>query len=870
MAQSSKAKKKKDQPDIHVEGSVIGSNIVIGNNNNISFQEAAKTEYTLFTIPLPVTDFTGREKELAQLKESFTNGAVITGMSGGGGVGKTELARKLAQEIADDYPNARMSIDLRGTSENPLAPEEVMRRILEPFYPNQKLPDEPEQLKGLYQQTFSVQKALLLLDNAASAVQVRPLIPPAPSAAIITSRQHFSLTEFGLSEPLRLDVLSFEESRELLRTASPKLKESRDEEVDALSQICGRLPLALRVAASILNDRADWTLASLLKRLGDEHTRLQRLKREGDIDLDVEAVLGLSYELLDKELKKNFRILGLFTAPFINISAQALWQIEDMEEVDQWIGKLTSLSLLNILPSPFGTGQDGETIYLYALHDLTRLFAINQLLKDEEEAGQSILLHANHFLGWASEADVLYQKGNENILLGLAQFRFIWQHLYSAYERLLPERNTLPRQQIADRWLIQFPYKCLRPLELHITPRERINIFQNTLQAAKRLGNKKSEGSNLGNMGNAYFDLGELQKAMDYYKQALAIALEIRDRIDESASLGNIGKTYCELGLNQKAIKYIERALIIDREIGDPRDELADLNNLGTIYFDLGNMEKAFEQYNNALKISREIGDKLTESYLLSNMGNIYNNLGDGHKAIKYHEFSLSITQQIGDRKSQSLSLGNIGLAYQTLGDIPKAIEYFEKALTVNREIGNNSDEGGILNNIGIAYSTLNNTIKAIEFFEKAIGIARKFDNRKKEGEFLGNLGRVYKILGEKEKAKRVWQEAIKVSRTNEASANVATLEKLLTELDGDQTEEKSEISVQDFIHMVFQAVRSKNPQAQQLFDQLSKMKSDTNLSIEEQELAKVLWHFMAGIKKPDLSRLPEEFAKVVKEELEK
>ncbi|MEO7863436.1 MAG: hypothetical protein ABIU05_23970 [Nitrospirales bacterium] len=101
----------------------------------------------LFTIPSPVQDFTGREEELKQLISETNRGVVITGISGGGGIGKTELARKLADELKDDYPDARLNVDLLGTSETPLSPEECMHRLLEPFYPNQKLPEDFNQLR---------------------------------------------------------------------------------------------------------------------------------------------------------------------------------------------------------------------------------------------------------------------------------------------------------------------------------------------------------------------------------------------------------------------------------------------------------------------------------------------------------------------------------------------------------------------------------------------------------------------------------------------------------------------------------------------------------------------------------------------------
>jgi tetratricopeptide (TPR) repeat protein len=531
--------------------------------SSITIQQTVEKQLavSLFTIPPPVADFTGREKELAELKAAFARGAVITGVSGAGGIGKTELARRLAQELAADFPAARLSIDLLGTSERPLTPDEAMRRLLEPFYPNQKLPDEPEQLAGLYRQTFTQNKSLLLLDNAADAAQVRPLIPPPPSAAIVTSRQHFTLSEFGLT-PLRLDVLPPEEARQFLRATSPKLRDAPDAEVEKLADLCGRLPLALRVAASLLNDRDDWTPATLRKRLADERTRLARLKREGD--LDVEAAISLSYNLLDDDLKTRFRQLGVFTAPFLRLSAQAVWGIADEAEADDLLGKLTTRSLLNVSPSPFAAEIEGEAVY--ALHDLTRLFAYARLLEHREQAEEAIMRHAHHALAWASEADTLYQKGNENILRGLARFRFIWPHLLAAYERLLPEQEPRPRPAEADRWLSDFPGRCAYVLDLHLPPRQQIPLLQAALEAARRLGDRSAEGVHLGNLGNAYLALGDARKAIEFYEKRLAIAQEIGDRRGEGATLGNLGLAYAALGDARKAIEFYEQALAIHRK----------------------------------------------------------------------------------------------------------------------------------------------------------------------------------------------------------------------------------------------------------------------------------------------------------------
>ena len=321
----------------------------------------------------------------------------------------------------------------------------------------------------------------------------------------------------------------------------------------------------------------------------------------------MDATLSLSYNLLDDDLKTKFRQLGLFTAPFVQLSAAAVWQLDDETAADDLLGKFSNLSLLNILPSPFGETQAGEVLYLYALHDLTRLFAQNRLLEDETEAKSTAMRHANHFLGWGSAADNLYQKGNENILLGLAQFRFIYPHLQSAYERLAPENQTFPHPDEADRWLSDFPGKCVYVLDLHLPPRQKIVLMETALSAAQRLEDKNAEGVHLGNLGGAYAALGDAKKAIEFYEQALVIDHEIGDRRGEGAALGNLGNAYAALGDAKKAIEFYEQALVIDHEIGDRRGEGSDLGNLGMAYKNLGEKEKAREFWNQALQIFRAI-----------------------------------------------------------------------------------------------------------------------------------------------------------------------------------------------------------------------------------------------------------------------
>ncbi len=187
------------------------------------------------------------------------------------------------------------------------------------------------------------------------------------------------------------------------------------------------------------------------------------------------------------------------------------------------------------------------------------------------------------------------------------------------------------------------------------------------LQLLNKVQDKTLKGNHLGNLGNAYYGLGEVRKAIEYHEQALEISREIQDRRGEGNHLGNLGLAYKDLGEVRKAIEYYEQALEILREIQDRRGEGNHLGNLGLAYKDLGEVRKAIEYYEQALEISREIQD----------------------------------------RRGEGADLGNLGLAYKDLGEVRKAIEYYEQALAIDREIQNPLGEGIRLFNIALVQDDL-------------------------------------------------------------------------------------------------------------------------------------------------------------------
>jgi hypothetical protein len=315
----------------------------------------------LHEVPPAPADFTGREDKLNELLVSIEGGGVtISGLQGMGGIGKTALALKLVELLKPRYSDAQFFLDLKGASTQPLTVAEALAHVVRAYHPAAKLPDSENELRGLYLSVLEGQRALLLMDNAASAEQVEPLIPPSGCLLLVTSRQHFIVPGLGAKN---LDTLSAADARELLQTIAPRIGTDADE----IAALCGYLPLALRLAAATLLKYRNLSPADYVRRL---QGRQQRLKF-------IDASLSLSYELLSEELRERWRWLAVFPQTFSSDAAAAVWQVE-VDQPKFILGELMAESL----------AEWNESSCRYRLHDLARLFAHAKLSVKEREVGE--------------------------------------------------------------------------------------------------------------------------------------------------------------------------------------------------------------------------------------------------------------------------------------------------------------------------------------------------------------------------------------------------------------------------------------------------------------------------------------------------
>ncbi|MER6694119.1 helix-turn-helix domain-containing protein [Streptomyces minutiscleroticus] len=332
----------------------------------------------LCDLPPRVADFTGREEELAWLARDggADAGARAAIVSGGPGLGKTSLVVQAAHHRAGRFPGGRFHVDLRGLDPRPLSPHDALARLLKSLGVREDdLPSDPDERTVLLRRTVRDRNLLVILDNAADEAQVRPLLPGEGACTFwVTSRR--ALTGIEHARRLALAPLPAGAAASLLAgitAGRPTRTPASDPAALArIAELCGGLPLALRIAGNRLVSRPSWSAANLADRLAAEDLRLDRLAAG---DLRVKSAFTLSYEQLTRPARLLFRRLSLVPGPDFSPALGAALTGLPLDRVEQMLDELVELGLLD-------PAVDDRARF----HDLVRLYA-HQRLVEEETAG---------------------------------------------------------------------------------------------------------------------------------------------------------------------------------------------------------------------------------------------------------------------------------------------------------------------------------------------------------------------------------------------------------------------------------------------------------------------------------------------------
>ncbi|HYN87250.1 MAG TPA: tetratricopeptide repeat protein, partial [Ardenticatenaceae bacterium] len=617
----------------------------------------------------------GQEALKAELLAALTQtGATVglTALRGMPGVGKTTLALWVANqtEIRDAFPDGVLWASLGEMPDVMGMLGSWLGELGGGPAAVRELASVQERSRAL-RQLLEERRCLLVVDDVWRVEDAWPLLEARGErcAALVTSRLDPVVADLAGADNVRkVEPLEEDPALAMLRvhagqTAFDRLRREQDRATGkdaavALVTALGHLPLALRVAGAQVRRRARAGLnpGGLLATLRSKERELLKMGgskvRAGRPEtLSVDAVIRVSYAALpDEETRRAFRQLAVFgpkPLAFDLPATTAVWNVEP-EEAEARLVALMDAGLIELFGETEAAasaptediGLDGDP--QYTLHQVIYAFAGEELAASGAEA-EARRAHALYYLAAGSEADNLFKRGGAAVVTGLRQFDRLWPQVQRARDWMAGRED-----EVALFWRSKFPIWMPYVLDLRLVPRQRIPILADAVEAAQQLGDKHGEGAALGNLGLAYAALGEVRRAIEFYKQVLEIMREIGDRRGEGAALGNLGAAYADLGEVQRAIEFYEQYLAVAREIGDRRGEGAALGNLGLAYADLGEVQRA----------------------------------------IDFYEQHLAVARQIGDRRGEALTAWNLGIAYETLEEFSRACALMGILVAYEREIG--------------------------------------------------------------------------------------------------------------------------------------------------------------------------------------
>ena len=354
------------------------------------------------------------------------------------------------------------------------------------------------------------------------------------------------------------------------------------------------------------------------------------------------------------------------------------------------------------------------------------------------------------------------------------------QQIFSEGRKLRAQSTATAKRAAIDKYLTAVPLfknandgyrQALTLLSIGIAYaqlnefRKALVFFDETLALARTLGNRRLEGQTETFEGGMRDILGDLDSALNHYHRALELSRETRTPITEASSLNNIGKIYNDLADLQKAREYFGQALTLYKANGSPRVATT-LNNLGVTYITSGEPTKALEYFQQSLPLLRAASDRNAESYTLHHIGNAYTRGGDYQKALEYFAQARGVQQQTGNRAQEAETLDLIGVTYSGLGEPAKALEYHQKSLEIQRTTGNVRREGASLSNLGHVFNLLHQADKALVQLDQAVSLFRTIGDLNSLAVALERRARAEHVLGNIEAARKSIEESLDLIET--------------------------------------------------------------------------------------------------------
>lgn len=684
-------------------------------------------------LPQSVPHLTGRDLDLAALdkalaptgaKEGHTRLCVVTGTAG---VGKTALAVHWAHRHREEFPDGQLFFDLRGFGiDEPATPESVLTPFIRAMGGEvNALSQDMEEQTALFRSLVAGRRLLIVLDNARSAEQIRPLLPGTSGClVVVTSRE--SLPGLAVRDGAQTVSLARLDPHQALSLLAHHAGDRVCDDIESgwqLVEHCACLPLALRIMAEQIRMRPGRDLAALLVELAGERARLDLLDMGDGPSTDVRAVFSWSYESLCDDARRLFRYLGLLPGPDADVETIAAMFDGDVHETRRLLDQLVRAHLV-----------DNELGQRYCQHDLLRAYAGElSAVTDVDDVRVEVVSRLFDYYSYVSiVAGKLVTP--EELYQGPETGPRDWVHPVidgreAGLQWLDLERPNLmalvhvlgPRD---DALLVE----TSRTLSYYLRARghvaDSLRLHSAAVAAALRLGDLEGESHAEAALGMHFARLGNLDPAELHLNRALELYRQTGNAGAEAAVVNNLGTVAVMRGDQDKALRMFQHAWELYPDPNESRALITYVNVAHQLNIS-GAFDEAREHLDRALKVSRERQFGYPLGYGLCILAENLEMTGDFEAALEWGREAIEVGQESGDRLIVGEALEMVAKVHLRRGEVQAALSGYESALVIGREIGFAELTAGALEGLALVQADHDPT-EAVRHFEEAVEIAAR------------------------------------------------------------------------------------------------------------------------------------------------
>lgn len=687
------------------------------------------------TLLRDIADFTGRSEEIDLLtRELGGTGtpavlplAVVHGMPG---VGKTQLAIRVANLLRERYPDA-LYLDLATHNrQQPMDPGAALTGLLTQLgLPSANLPAGQDERASLWRESMSRRKAIIILDDARDSAQVRPLLPGTPGCSVLVTSRH-RLTDLEGARSLSLEVPPPSQASELFARVAGRARITNHEAVRRVVDLCGCHPIAVRLAAARLRHRESWDIEDLADHLAAVPSILDEIGTPAGIT----AAFAVCYAELEPDQRHLFRRLALHPGPDLSIGVAAALVGTDESVVRHSLDALLDGHLVE------ESGRDRVR-----MHDLLKAFGRDMAEREDSLPEREVAVERmlDRYLADAARAERLTRPYHP--LLELPPPRTPSAGGNPAPTRLrtadegqawldLERANLLAAGAVAatrsGHHAVYFPHVLAHSFLTWSVWEAGTDLCSAALNAAADSDNSAVTAQLLVEIASLLWNQGAHDEAAARAEEALAIGREQNLYEIQAQALVVLSRAHLIATRRAESMECLDRALGMFRAAGNAAGEAATLNMRGIAHSHAGSFQEAAETFRKVLDISARIGDGLGQVKALNNLGEIRHILGRPAEALDYYERSLRLVRNTGGRSQLSNLYTNFGNAFHALGNTEEALVHYRRALDAYRETADPRGEADVLICIGTTYLETGRHLEARPHFQMAEHVAGRIGDQ--------------------------------------------------------------------------------------------------------------------------------------------